>query len=59
MEARSKLVEVHARLFPADVEMLKQIAADSGVSFQVELRLLVRRALRGEKREIVMIKDQT
>lgn len=53
-----KLVEVHARLFPDDVEELKRRAAESGLSYHIELRLLVRRALRGEKREVLVIKDQ-
>jgi hypothetical protein len=53
-----KLVEVHARLFPDDVAELKRLAGISGLTYQIELRLLVRRALRGERREVVVLKDQ-
>lgn len=51
------LVDVHARLFPDDVELLKKIAAESRLSWQIELRQLVHRALKGEKREVVVIQE--
>lgn len=41
------LVEVHARLFEEDVVTLQRIAAEKGISYQIELRALVRRALKG------------
>jgi hypothetical protein len=50
------LQEVHARLFAADVVLLKKIAEERGTSYQIELRLLVRRALKGEQRDLVMLK---
>jgi hypothetical protein len=53
----AKLIEVHARLFPEDVRELKRIAKERGISWQIELRLLVRRALRGDHREVIVLKD--
>lgn len=52
---KPKLVEVHARLFPDDVKHLKKVAAQRGSPWHVELRLLVRRAIRGEVREVLVI----
>jgi hypothetical protein len=52
-----KLVEVHARLFPDSVRELKKRAAARGVSWQIELRLLVKNALAGERRDLFVIKD--
>jgi len=49
------LQEVHARLFKEDVETLKQVAAQHGLPWQTELRLLVRRALKG----IVSLKEKS
>lgn len=54
-----KLVEAHCRLFADDVEALKRIAISNGTRWHIELRLLVRRALRGERREVIVLKDQT
>lgn len=54
-----KLVQVNARFFAEDVDLLKQISQESGIPWQVELRLLVRRALKGERREIVVLKEQS
>ncbi len=56
--ASNALVEVHARLFADSVEEIKKIADERGVPWQIELRLLVRRALRSERREVVVIKEQ-
>lgn len=54
----SALVDVHARLFPEDVETLKRMAVETGTrSWQIELRLLVRRALKGERREFLVLKE--
>lgn len=53
-----KLIGVNTRLFADDVDTLKRMAAESTLPWQVELRLLVRRALRGEKREVIVLKDQ-
>lgn len=52
---KPRVVEVHARLFADDVAHLKKLAAESRLSWQVELRQLVHRALKGEKREVLMI----
>ncbi len=41
--------ECHVRLFDEDVQELQAIAAETGVSWQIELRLLVRKALRERK----------
>ena len=56
-QKRNALVEVHTRLFAADVTQVQAIAAARGMKWQVELRMLVRRALAGEKREVVMLKE--
>lgn len=45
----NELVDVHSRYFKDSIEQVKQIAAESGIPWQVELRLLVRRALRAER----------
>ena len=52
------LVEVHTRLFADDVATLKRIAAERVIPWQIELRLLVRRALRGETREVLVLKEK-
>lgn len=39
------MVDIHTRLFADDLKKLKQIAAKKRVPWQVELRLLVHRAL--------------
>lgn len=54
-----QLVEVHARLFAGDVETLQGMANANGVTLQIELRQLVRRALKGERREVLVLKEQT
>lgn len=53
----NELIGVHTRLFKDSVEALKQAAASSGIPWQVELRLLVRRALRNERRDVLVIKE--
>lgn len=53
------MTEVHARLFSDDVAQLKKIAAQSRLSWQVELRQLVHRALAGDRREVIVVKDGT
>lgn len=52
------LAEVHTRLFKDSVEELKRRAAISGTPWHIELRLLVRRALTDERREVLVLKDQ-
>ncbi len=52
------LTEVHTRLFSEDVEQVKVIANKQGIPWQIELRLLVRRALRGERREVLVLTDK-
>jgi len=54
---KQHVVEAHVRLFAADIEQLKKIAAERGSRWQFELRLLVKRALAGERREVVVLKE--
>ena len=56
-EAEPALAEVHTRLFKDDVAQLKRIAAASRLKWQVELRLLVHRALANERREVLVLKE--
>lgn len=53
-----KLRTIYTRLFEDDVKEIQRIAALSALPWQIELRLLVRRALRGERRDVVVLKDQ-
>lgn len=53
-----KLVEVHARLFPDDVKLIQKIAAEHRLPWQIELRQLVHRALKGEIREVAVLKEK-
>jgi len=39
-------------------ELLKRIAAERGISLQIELRSLVHRTLKGEHRDVVVLKEQ-
>lgn len=55
----NKLAIVHVRLFAADVATIKKIASQSGNPYQLELRQLVRRALKGELREVLILKETT
>jgi len=48
---------VTTRLFAADIITLRQLAEARGSKWQIELRQLVRRALKGEQREIVVLKE--
>lgn len=54
-ETKPKLYQAHARLFPEDVKHLKKVARERGSSWHIELRMLVRRAIRGEQREVIVI----
>lgn len=45
---RGALVVAYTRLFKDDVDTLKKIADDRGTKWTTELRLLVRRALKGQ-----------
>lgn len=56
--AASGLVEIHTRLFQEDLVKLKQIAGESRLKWQVELRMLVHRALKNERREVLVLKEQ-
>jgi predicted DNA binding CopG/RHH family protein len=56
--APPKLTTVTTRLFTDDVEELKRRAAIEFTPWQVSLRLLVRRALRGERKEIAVLSEQ-
>jgi hypothetical protein len=52
-----QLVEVHTRLFAEDVVELKRRAAQQGLPWQIELRLTIRRALKGERREVLVFTE--
>jgi hypothetical protein len=53
-----KLRDVHTKLFSDDVAELQRIASAQRSKWQVELRQLVHRALKGERREITVLKEQ-
>lgn len=55
---KNHVEEVHARLFADDIRELKRIASEHGSKWQFELRLLVRRALKGERREIAILREE-
>lgn len=42
----NRLVDVHSRFFADSIEAVKRISAQSGLPWQIELRLIVRRAVR-------------
>ncbi len=52
-----KLRDVHTKLFADDVAELIRVAKANRSKWQIELRQLVHRALRGERREITVIKE--
>lgn len=58
MSNTPKLRAVYTRLFEDDVLEIQRIAAESALPWQIELRTLVHRALRGERREVVVLRDQ-
>lgn len=45
------------RLFAHDVDQLKRIALERGIPWPIELRLLVRNALKGQRNEVVILKE--
>lgn len=45
-EDANRLVDIHTRFFATDIEEVKRIATANGLPWQVELRLIVRRAVR-------------
>lgn len=53
----SRLIAVHVRLFREDVKALKDRASKNALPWNIELRQLVRRALKGETREFHIIKE--
>lgn len=55
---KAKLIDTHVRLFADDVSQIKKIAHERGLPWQIELRMLVRRALRSEHREVVLLKEK-
>lgn len=52
------LVEVHTRFFADSIVEVKKIAAQRGIPWQIELRLILRRALKGDRREVVVLTDE-
>lgn len=52
------LVPIHIRIFADDLALLKRIAAERRTPYQTELRLLIHRALKGERRDVVLLKEQ-
>lgn len=54
----TKLVPVNTRLMASDIQELKRIAVEQGIPWQVELRMTVHRALKGQRREITILKEQ-
>ena len=56
MSKKAKLVAVYTRLYSEDAELLRKMAAERGTPLAIELRMLVHRTLRGEKREVVLVK---
>ncbi len=53
-----ELVKVHTHLFKGDVAHVKRAAAQQSRKWQVELRHILRRAIRGEQREVLVIKER-
>lgn len=49
----NQLQPVHTRLFAVDIAELKDLAAVRGIAWQIELRLLVRRALKEQRIAII------
>lgn len=57
VKTKNKLVDIHIRLFAADVAHFKKLSAQTGVPYQIEIRTFIRRGLRGERREITILKE--
>jgi predicted DNA binding CopG/RHH family protein len=55
---KSKLIAVNTRLFADDVEAIKKLAGAARLPWQIELRQIVHRALTGERRDVVMLKER-
>lgn len=51
----ARVLQVHARLFSEDIDDLKKIAEARGTPWQLELRLLVHRALKGVKQGVQIL----
>lgn len=56
-KGQSALYDTHVKLFRDDVTELQKVAEVRRSKWQVELRQLVHRALKGERRELLLIKD--
>jgi hypothetical protein len=52
----NRLQAVHTRLFASDVTELKRLGQTTGIAWQIELRLLVRRTLR-EQQQFALLED--
>lgn len=53
----ANLYDVHVHLFADDLAQIKKIAVEKGIPWSVELRSMVRLALKGERREITVVKE--
>jgi hypothetical protein len=56
-KAANRLKVVTARIFAADIVTLKRLADQRGSKWQIELRMLVRRALKGEAKDFFLVKE--
>ena len=52
------LIRINTRLFEEDVEALKLAAAESGLPWQIELRMLVHRAVKERAVQILDVEPQ-
>ena len=53
------LKQYNVRLFQKDIELVKRIAAKQGLPWQIEFRLLVHRALKGESRSVLVLTEKS
>ncbi len=42
---KNKLVRLHTNFFTSDIDDVKKIAAEAGLAWQIQLRMLLRKAL--------------
>ncbi len=51
---KNKLVRLHTNFFASDIIGVKKIAEDAGIAWQIQLRILVRKAV-AERLEIMTL----